>query len=201
MISKHEKILYNGGILAFFIILLSVGTKALHLIKEPYSYNYEKILFLLSITILSTVIVTVFTMKLIHQKDKFFKHIFHQANDAMAIIDKSGNYVWQNKANQLLLGYDDDELKDSEAYFFLRNKKVNMKEELEKFEEFSGLYKMHTSNQNSKDVWISAFSIKDDLEDDIFYMEIKRDANSFLNIIDQIKKEKKEYEKKSLLKN
>lgn len=123
------------------------------------------------------------------QKIILFQKIFEHSNDAIAIAGKNGYYIWQNRSHQLLFELDIEEMQKKTASFFINNKEVQLKEELDKIKEFSGIFKSASKN-GFQDVFISAYSVVDELEDTLCYVEMKREAKEYLTIIEKSKKER-----------
>ncbi len=188
-----NKVLYAiGAILSLLIWFFCID--AITAI-EPSS-NKNSIIFMSIIVSFCAAASAACVVLLITQKIFIFKDIFENANDAISIIGKNGAYIWQNKANMLLLGFRDNELKNVDASFFINNTKVSTIEELEKISEFSGIFKVPTKEQNKR-VWISAFRVDDELSNTLCYVEMKRNVDEFLKILEQTNKEKEKLEKKA----
>lgn len=60
---------------------------------------------------------TICAMVFLNQKLLVFKNIFKNANDAITIIDAKGRYIWQNRANKNLCGFDNGEITKPEGIF------------------------------------------------------------------------------------
>ena len=123
------------------------------------------------------------------QKIILFQKIFEHSNDAIAIADNNGNYIWQNKSHLLLFGLEIEEMQKNPATFFINSKEVQLKEELDKIKEFSGIFKSVSKN-GFQDVFISAYSVVDELDDTLCYVAMKREATEYLTIIEKSKKER-----------
>lgn len=199
MITKAEKKLYYISICIITLTMMFFGKVFFESIGKNNFIDFQKSLFLFFIFIMNLIFWIYLILNLKHKKTSIFKFIFENANDAMAIIDKNGFYLWQNKAHNKLLNFEDKELREMEAVFYVKNTKFSLKKELETLGEFSGIFKSENRKGEKNELWISAFRVKDDLNDTLCYVEVKRDINDFFRIFNQIKKEKLEFEKKAFI--
>ena len=123
------------------------------------------------------------------QKIILFQTIFEHSNDAIAICDASGRFIWQNKSHEALFGFELEALKTTTPSFFVNAKEVQLKEELDRIREFSGMFKSQSA-QGFKDVFISAFRVENELGDPLCYVQMKREAREYLRIIEKSKQER-----------
>lgn len=123
------------------------------------------------------------------QKFILFQTIFEHSNDAISIVDETGNYIWQNRSHHALCGFTLEELQNTQASFYINTKEMLLKEELDRIKEFSGIFKS-PSKQGFKDVFISAFRVENDLRDTLCYVQMKREAKEYLRIIEKSQQER-----------
>lgn len=123
------------------------------------------------------------------QKLLLFEKIFEHSNDAIAIANEKGEYIWQNSSHAQLLGFENTSFLQQIAAFYINTKKVMLKEELDSIKEFSGNFKSITRD-GFIDVFISAFRVEDTLGDTLCYVEMKREAKEYFRMIEQSQKEK-----------
>ncbi len=181
-----------GAVLSLFVWLF-----CLNVIDTAASQANQGIAVFMSLTASACAAVSaVCAMFFLNQQIFAFKNIFENANDAISIIGRDGKYIWQNKANMLLLGLRDSELRSMDASFFINDAKVSTLSELEKISEFSGIFKV-AAKEKPKKVWISAFKVEDELENTLCYVEMKRNVSEFLKILEQTNREKEKLEKKA----
>lgn len=194
MITKRDYLLMLISMLFFMLLVILLNIKSLDFISKDVVGN---ILFLNTLGIISTFLFTVSLMRIVKRESILFKHVFTNANDSMSIIDKTGSYIWQNSSNMLLTGERDNIIKGKKALFFINDKEVSIKDELDKLSEFSGIFKIKTK-YGYKDVWISAFKICDEFKETLCYVEIKRDVNEFFKLFEDTKKEKQFLEREAM---
>lgn len=133
----------------------------------------------------------------LNQRLTIFKNIFENANDAIAIIDSKGKYIWQNRANKNLCDFDIKKLSSKAPSFFVDNKKLSLIDELNKISEFSGIFGIESKECTPKKVWISAFKVIDEINNTVCYVEMKRNISEFLKLLEQTNAEKERLEKKA----
>ncbi len=147
-------------------------------------------IFLLTLAIISAVSTGFLIFNLIHQKLFFFKTIFECSNDAMAIIDENGKYIWQNDSNKEFVGFSDNELKEQHPLLYIDDSVyMSTKEQLDKTKELFGMFKIK-SQIGMKDVFISAFRVVDELDDIVCYVEVKSSKQKFMQILEDMEEEK-----------
>ncbi len=167
------------------------------IIKSADAANDASVVFMSLLASLNASVFTVCIMIFFNQKLFIFKSIFENANDAITIIGKNGKYIWQNRANRVLCGFNDAELKENSAEFFINDRKIDTVGELRKISEFSGIFSIASKEQTPKKVWISAFKVENELENSICYVEMRRNVSEFLKLLEQTTREKERLEQKS----
>jgi len=184
---NRDIFMYKFMIFFAVSILFFVGYELTKLI-QPLKLSTG--IFLLTLAIISAVSTGFLIFNLIHQKLFFFKTIFESSNDAMAIIDEKGKYIWQNNSNKEFVGFSDDELKGQSPLLYVDNSiYIGTKERLDKTKELFGMFKIK-SKAGMKDVFVSAYRIVDELDDIICYVEVKSSKQKFMQILEDIKEEK-----------
>lgn len=178
--------LFLGMSLVCLGVSITLFEKMLFLVKEGDGGAFFVLfcVLLLFITLVFYGLFLTFGQKII-----LFQTIFEHSNDAIAIADTNGYYIWQNKSHQQLFGLAIEEMQKKPASFFINAKEVQLKEELDKIKEFSGIFKSISKN-GFQDVFISAYSVVDELDDTLCYVEMKREAREYLGIIEKSKKER-----------
>lgn len=194
---KRERNLYIFNFIVFTSVLLFLLLKLIFILNETLYQIKISVLFFIIAIIACILRIYQQYIEIKNKKNEIFKDVFFNANDAMAIIDREGTYIWQNKTNLELLGYSIESLNTLDTIFYVNKVKVDIKKELDKLEKISGIYSLVDSNLRPKEMWVSAFTIKDELGDVICYVEIKKDINEFIKVYKQVKEEKSKYEKQA----
>src|ERR1700758_1954074 len=111
--------------------------------------------------------------KQIEQKLTLYKEIFDNSTDGIAIIDLRGYYLEQNSAHHSLLGYSDEELRDKTPAIHLGDEVFSMvAQELATSGRYRGEVVSHTKSGASVPVELSAFAVRNDLGEPIYYVGI-----------------------------
>lgn len=192
---ERERNLYIFNFFVFSVILFFLLQKFYNQLSN--SPSKVTILFLVSCMIICILKIYQLYFEIINKKNEVFKNIFYNSNDAMAIINRQGNYIWQNKTNSDLLGYSMEDLNTLDTIFYVNKVKISIKKELDKLGKLSGIYTVIDSDSRAKEMWVSAFAIKDELGDIIWYAEVKKDINEFFNVYKQLEQDKNRYEKQA----
>lgn len=108
-----------------------------------------------------------------------YKQIFERSNDAIAVISSHGEYMLQNHAHEKLLGWKSEELREIVPIYKAGEQKFLLVQQLERFKSLSGEFIVASRNQPSLDVSLSAYTIVDDFDETLFYVEVKRDIREF----------------------
>ncbi|MDO8453726.1 MAG: GGDEF domain-containing protein, partial [Sulfurimonas sp.] len=124
-----------------------------------------------------------------YSKLLLFEMIFEHSYDAIAIIDGSGRYKWQNKKNREFRGLRDYEHNGEIAKIYVDSFEMILKDELERRSEFFGIFKVDTLH-GFKDTFVSAFKVKDEFDETICYVEMKRCAKHYNQILENTRKDK-----------
>ena len=158
--------------------------------------NENGIVLMSILAALSASIATICAMIFSNQRLFVFKNIFENANDAVTIINAQGKYVWQNRSNKILCGFDDNEISHNKPLFYINEKKISVTEELTKISEFSGIFSIEAKERMPRKVWISAFRVDDELGNTVCFVEMKRNVSEFLKLLEQTNAEKERLDKK-----
>ena len=122
--------------------------------------------------------------KLYEERYNLIYKVFLNINDAVAILDKDGYYIEQNKAYENLLGYSIEELKGKAPVIHMPEEKY--KEILKIIEQrglFGGEVRIKDKEGNFKDVYLFAFNVKDEEGKTLYYVNIKRDITKEKELI------------------
>lgn len=188
MIYTGHKVIILGGVLSGSIFII-IG-------MALFKSTTLQILFLSLLMSFSLGVIVYVFMTLYYQRLKLFHTIFQNSNDAIALLNEEGKYVWQNRANYLLHRLSDSELSQLTGCFHVNKTEIKLKKELDKINEFSGIFDMPLG-KNSQKIWLSAFRIHDELNNTLCYVEMKRHAKEYLLLLEKTKEEKELLEKKS----
>src|SRR5581483_11856111 len=110
------------------------------------------------------------------QKLTLYKEIFDNSIDGIAVIDPQGYYLEQNSAHRSIVGYTDEELRDKTPAIHLGEEVFsNLTQELATSGMYRGEVISHTKNGASIPLELSAFAVRNDLGEQIYYVGIKRD--------------------------
>jgi PAS domain S-box-containing protein len=110
------------------------------------------------------------------QKLTLYKEIFDNSIDGIAVIDPQGYYLEQNSAHRSIVGYTDEELRDKTPAIHLGEEVFsNLTQELATSGMYRGEVISHTKNGASIPLELSAFAVRNDLGEPIYYVGIKRD--------------------------
>lgn len=104
------------------------------------------------------------------------QQIFLNINEAVAIIDKDGCYIEQNKAHESLLGYTMEELQGKTPLIHM--KKTDYEKAIGEVKEkgyFSGEFTIKTKNGTPKDIELIVFPVRDENGIITHYIGIKKD--------------------------
>ncbi|WP_448587588.1 EAL domain-containing protein [Thermocrinis sp.] len=122
--------------------------------------------------------------KLYEERFKLVYNIFLNINDAVAVLDKDCQYIEHNKAHEELIGYSIEELKGKSPSVCIDKEKY--KEILNTIQQkgsFGGEVKIKDKWGNIKDIYLFAFSVKDEEGKALYYVTIKRDITKEKQLI------------------
>lgn len=117
---------------------------------------------------------------------ELYKQIFERSNDAIAVISPKGNYIAQNEAHRKLIGFDDQKLATMTPCYYAGSR-LKTVDELALLHSFSGEFKVEKYGGTLIDVSLSAYTVVDELNDPMFFVENKRDIGEFKKIQEEIK--------------
>lgn len=123
-------------------------------------------------------------------KLKLYQQLFLRANDAITVIGQDGTYLMQNQAHRTLLGFNDQELPQVTPCYRAGNDLLNTVESLKELKQFSGEFRVAQHDGNEVDVRLSCFTISNELDDPLYFVEIKRDITEFKKMEAQIRQER-----------
>lgn len=189
---QRRDTLFFGTLLLLSAIILLFGADRLLELIAPARYPVAGFLLLFLLSGVGLGAYALFHLR--HHRLFLFQKIFVNANDAIAILDETGRYIWQNHSHDQLTGYEARELTGKSAMLLLDRLERPLKEELDRIGEFSGLFKCQTS-QGPREVFISAFRIVDDLDDTVCYVESIRPAAEFIHLLEKTRQEKAQIER------
>lgn len=107
---------------------------------------------------------------------RLIQEAFLNINEAVAIIDKDGFYIEQNRAHEKLLGYTIDELKGNTPIIHM--KKIDYERVLKEVKErgsFIGEVLIKTKNGQTKEIELIVIPVRDEYGNITHYIGIKRD--------------------------
>src|SRR5437016_9277929 len=105
-----------------------------------------------------------------------YREIFTHSNEPIAIIDHEGHYLEQNGAHAELLGYSDAELQNQTPAIHLGAKVfAEVVRELAEKTEYRGDVVSKTKAGELKQIELSAFAMRDESGQPLYYVGIKRD--------------------------
>jgi len=111
------------------------------------------------------------------EKLVLYREIFAHSNEAIAIIGTDGCYLEQNAAHRELLGYADAELAGKTPALHLGEARFR---EVAATLGQGGTYRneltSRTRSGSSRDIELSAFTVRDDLGEPVCYVGVKRDV-------------------------
>ncbi|MEJ5173132.1 MAG: EAL domain-containing protein [Hydrogenothermaceae bacterium] len=104
------------------------------------------------------------------------EEVFLNINEAVAIIDKNGFYIEQNKAHEKLLGYSQEEIKGKTPLIHMKKSDFDkiIKEVLEKGS-FTGEVSVKTKSGDIKDIELIVIPIRDRTGEIAYFIGIKKD--------------------------
>ncbi len=124
---------------------------------------------------------------------RLYRKIFERSLDGIAIVDKSGRYVEQNKAHAELIGYKIDELRDKTPAIHLGEQFSIIFKELKEKEVFRGEVVSRRKDGSEVYVELSAFPIKDEKGEVICYVGIKRDITQQKKLMEELKRSEEKF--------
>lgn len=103
-----------------------------------------------------------------------YREIIANSNNAIAIYDPQGCLIEQNAAHRLLLGYEDEELRDQKRAIASKPALSTIIKQLQ-----SGNYRGEVTIRKNCGAWVSvelfAFALRDDIGKALYYITIGRD--------------------------
>ncbi len=109
---------------------------------------------------------------------ELYRRIFAESVDGIAIIDRNGCYVEQNRAHELLTGYSDADLRDQTPAIHLGQEGFQqITAALSRDGRFRGEVPSRTKNGQRKVLDLAAFSVVSDSGDLLCFVGIKRDIS------------------------
>lgn len=144
---------------------------------QYYNVNLNPIVSNGKVIGLSSISTDITERKEVENKLDLYKKIIEESRDAVAVIDKEGYYIEQNKAHKSLIGFSDEELSGkTPAVHFGEDVFSEIAEELSK----EGFYRKelisHTKSGDI-DLDLSAFSVFNEAGDLLCHVGIKRDIS------------------------
>jgi PAS domain S-box-containing protein len=109
-------------------------------------------------------------------RQDWYRAIFLNSREPIAILDLAGKYLEQNAAHAELLGYSDDELKDETPAIHMGNDLfANVIGEVANVGEYRGEVVNQTKSGERKDIELTAFAMRDATGAPVCYVGIKHD--------------------------
>ena len=110
-------LLLTGGILSFLPLFLQSGARA------DYVFNLRRAMWGLLAIVLLYNLYTIYQQLQIHrirrrlfEREELFRLISDNAADMIAVVDMSGNRIYNSQSYSRVLGYDENELRSSSAF-------------------------------------------------------------------------------------
>lgn len=114
--------------------------------------------------------------KLIEEKQKLYREVFTNSNDAIAILDLDGRYREQNPAHRTLLGYHDAELSNATpAIHFGEEAFQKIAARLQANDTYRGELISRRKDGSFVNIELAAFPVRSERGESTCYVGIKRD--------------------------
>lgn len=118
------------------------------------------------------------SLMLTEQTPDLYQQIFIHSNTPVAIIDKEGYYLAQNSAHCELLGYADEELEGTSPAIHMGQETFTLvARELVEKGEYRGEISSNTKTGDTRQIELSAFSVRNAVGELVCYVSIERDIS------------------------
>lgn len=125
---------------------------------------------------------------------RLYHQIFEHSNEAIAVLSTEGKYLLQNLAHQELLKFSKEELITQEPEYYIGDRGLKTIDTLENLQNFSGEFKVKKADGKFIDVALSCFTITNELNDALFFVEFKRDISRLKKLEAEREEDKKKLE-------
>jgi PAS domain S-box-containing protein len=128
------------------------------------------------------------------KKLRIYRKIFENSINGISIIDKNGYWIEQNEAHRRLLGFSDEEMKGKSPAIYMGEKQFQeILRKLKKEGVFRGEVVCKRKDGSEIHVELSAFPIRDDKGEIIYYAGIKRDITSHKMLLKKLKESEEKF--------
>jgi PAS domain S-box-containing protein len=148
-----------------------------------------------ALTMVGGVAIDITGWKRAEEKLTLYREIFDKSTDGIAIIDPKGYYIEQNRAHRALVGYGDEELDGKTPAIHLGEEVFSkIGQELAETGRYRGEVISHTKMGTSVPIELSAFTVRDEKDETICYVGVKRDITERKQAEEQIRRSLSEKE-------